>query len=234
VERKDCEERSASAQGRIAIRVKSLTWFLLKFLIVAAIVAPIWYFYVGHGYNQVLTKIMNIGVQQNYRYILEKDKLYLVRFSEAKSPETAVTLNIFTLNFNVIPFLSLFLIMPSTPWRRRILYIAIGFTLLSMTHYVHAKLDIYVQMHKEVQIEPGSLSSYGNYLWQRFILYLRSFMEQAGSMLMPFFLWLLFFNKQVLTFASKRRRNDVPTTDITTAEAASAAEIKKTTNPSSV
>jgi hypothetical protein len=184
--------------------VKKISWFLLKFLLVAALVAPAWYLAIGKVYNQVLVALLDWLQPRDFRCFLEGVRLDLIQLFPDRPPLGRVGLNAFTLHFNAVPFFTLFLITPGVAWKKRLVFLLIAFCLLSVSHIIHAQLDFYVTLNQEVTIEQGNIKSLLGYFGKRFMLYLQAFMEQAGSMLMPFFLWLLFFNKQVFVMAKSQ------------------------------
>ncbi|MBN2057117.1 hypothetical protein JW905_19480 [bacterium] len=185
--------------------MKSAGWFLIKFLVAATVVAPLWYFGASGCYNIVLKWIVELSLPADFILELKDGKLALLHILPnmylLKPPEFKAALELLTLHFNVVPFLSLFLVTPGVRWRRRLVFILTGFLALSATHVLHIELDYYLKLHQEIHIDTADKTAFLMFLKGRLMLYLQAFMEQAGSMLMPFFLWLLFFNKSIFRFA---------------------------------
>lgn len=183
--------------------MKRIFSFVGKFLLAAALIAPLWFYIFGRWYNVVLSAVINMTLPATYECVVKDSQMTLDYLYLLNPRETKVTLNVLTLHFNTIPFLALFLITPGVRLKRRLLYLLCGFILLSTSHVIHAKLDFTIVLNPTVTVTANDFSSLMMFLWRKLIRYLQAFMEQAGSMLMPFFLWLLFFNRFVFTLAKK-------------------------------
>ena len=115
-----------------------------------------------------------------------------------------------TVHFNFIPFLALLLASPMVSKKRLIYFILFGFIFLVCTHIFHVYMDINHYYFK-VQLERGyfpthqvkmDAETYKQYwIWKKKILFnqeIQGFMEQAGSMIVPAFVWLIYASSWIL------------------------------------
>jgi hypothetical protein len=211
--------------------VRSILGFLGRFLLFAALLAPLWLL-VAPLYDHVLVAVSNVLITPDgYRSSLGWSKAtheWLERRSRGEDPMapwlvkliywssrtymistrtepllgydplSAHPMSLSTLNFNTIPFLALFLAISGLALRRRLRRIAWAFPLLMSTHLAHIALNFFRITHQTIDVNVRSFASYMHYFGLRFIVRIGDFMEQAGSMLLPFLLWLIFFHEEVL------------------------------------
>jgi len=134
-----------------------------------------------------------------------------------------VELNIFpnTLHFNIIPFLALLLATPFRTGKRLVLFLFFGFIFLSISHFIHLHLDIIAYYFSQqtfatdtARMAPERLQEAQTYIYyMRFIAKLQGFMEQAGSMVIPAFIWMIYAQKWLFssllesTRQQQRRKN---------------------------
>ncbi|MCD4653349.1 hypothetical protein K8T06_05385 [bacterium] len=108
-----------------------------------------------------------------------------------------------TLHFNIIPFLALIFASPLRTKKRLALFLVFGFMFLSLTHFLHLHLDIKAYYYSRQTFVTDSARMLPERLLeaQKFIYYtrllskLQGFMEQAGSMVFPVFIWMLYSQK---------------------------------------
>jgi hypothetical protein len=131
----------------------------------------------------------------------------VVPLSEAKPVVSRIHLN--TLYFNTIPFLALILATPIQSKKRLLFFIIVGFFVLSLSHYLHMSLNIHSYYYSSQTWEMNRL----NPVHQQFIFRVRllgrlqSFMEQAGSMIMPFLLWMFYAQNWLFRKLRTTQRN---------------------------
>ncbi len=200
--------------------MKNLLLFLLKCLLIAAVFGPLWAMYIGpKAYNPVFTGIYNFILPEDYVGLLApaknregertpaKDMLLIYKKSELDVDslrKRTKGLELLTLHFNVIPFVALFLATPGISWKRRLISLPIAFVFLSLSHLLHAYLNYYAITHQKVDVMMNKpFQAWLKVSSMNLVLYLRAFMEQAGSRLISFLLWIVFYNKKIFeTFRS--------------------------------
>jgi hypothetical protein len=116
----------------------------------------------------------------------------IVPLSKAVPVKTKIFPN--TLHFNIIPFLALIFASPVRSGKHLIIFLVVSMILLSFSHFLHMNLNIssyyYGQQTWEIN---SSIPAHEQFLLRiRFISKLQAFMEQAGSMIIPFFLWMIY------------------------------------------
>jgi len=136
-----------------------------------------------------------------------------------KSPEP-IRIRIYpnTLHFNIIPFLALLLATPLQSRKRLVLFLIFGFLILCISHFVHLFLNIEAYyfgkqtfvLDKEL-MSPERLREAQTFIYKnRLISKLQGFMEQAGSMIMPALIWMIYSQrwlfKKLLDRTNQRRR----------------------------
>lgn len=105
-----------------------------------------------------------------------------------------------TLHFNFVPFLALLFATPVSSVRRLGWFMLIGSLLLISSHYLHMYLNIraFFYSQQTFAFNPASMTpeqlAAANYFYTkiRFLKLSQGFMEQAGSMIMPFLLWVIY------------------------------------------
>jgi len=131
-----------------------------------------------------------------------------------KNPKpVTVELHLNTVHFNVIPFLAFLLASPFVNWKRFLIFLFGGFIFLSATHIAHIYLDLLSYYFKlqtfefnPSQMAPAQLKS--AYIWhyQRTVINsFQTFMEQAGSMIMPAFIWLIYAARWIFKSLLKKQ-----------------------------
>ncbi|HPQ39111.1 MAG TPA: hypothetical protein PLV45_01950 [bacterium] len=133
-----------------------------------------------------------------------------------KSPQP-VPLEIYpnTLHFNIIPFLALLLATPLQSKKRLILFLVLGFLFLSLTHVLHLFLDIeaYYFGHQTFVIDkarmaPDRLQEAQTFIYMiRLTAKLQGFMEQAGSMIVPAFIWMIYSQRWLFQALLKKNQS---------------------------
>jgi hypothetical protein len=119
-----------------------------------------------------------------------------------RTEPVAFKLTLNTLHFNVIPFLALILSSPITDFRKFGRFLLIGAAVLFVSHCIHIYLDL-IAYYQKFQLDNNYLSmqissskEYAAFQsWKlkfNAILLVQSFMEQAGSMILPALLWMIF------------------------------------------
>lgn len=104
------------------------------------------------------------------------------------------------LHLNFVPFLALLFATPVTSIRRLVLFLLLGSLLLISSHYLHMYLNIRAFFYSQqtfafnpASMTPEQLAAANNFVTKiRFLKLSQGFMEQAGSMIMPFLLWVLY------------------------------------------
>lgn len=99
-----------------------------------------------------------------------------------------------TLNFNLIPFLALIFATPIRSWKRFVIFLVAGFILMSLSHFLHMYLNIKNYYYAEQNwLVNRSIPAHRHFEIQiRLIQKLQGFMEQVGSMIVPFILWMVY------------------------------------------
>ncbi len=124
-----------------------------------------------------------------------------------KQPKpVSVELHLNTIHFNIIPFLALILASPFLSWKRLLIFILLGFVFLSCTHIFHIHLDLMSFYFKSQTFEynpstmaPYQLKAAQVWLYQnKFRNSIQGFMEQAGSMMFPALIWLIYASRWLL------------------------------------
>lgn len=135
-----------------------------------------------------------------------------------------------TLHFNIIPFIGLILATPVTTVKRLVLFLIGGFLCLSITHFFHLHLDIAAYYYKQQdfvldkqRMAPERLREANAYMYRmNLIEKLQGFMEQAGSMLAPAFIWMIYSQKwlfrNLLRRAEQKRRSQQPSPGVSSTE----------------
>ena len=107
-----------------------------------------------------------------------------------------VSISIFpnTLHFNLIPFLALILATPIRTKKRFLLFLVIGLVLMFLSHSVHLYLNIKSFYYsQQTWLLNRSIPAHANFEMRiRLFQKLQGFMEQAGSMIVPFLLWMIY------------------------------------------
>lgn len=189
--------------------------FLLKFFLFS-IVAWILWLGIRLPYNILLKSSAQWMCDTyfetiDYRYTTERGTFEVMIKPDRTAPfqlikANPVSIKIFfnTLHFNLIPFIALILASPLVSWRRFCLFFVFGFIFLFLTHQVHLLLDLkgyYYNIQKEqgyfqtgeIQVTQNQLAEMKNWqyrtnLWST----MQGFMEQAGSMIFPAFIWMIY------------------------------------------
>ncbi len=138
-----------------------------------------------------------------------------------KNENVAIKIYLNTVHFNLIPFFALIMATPFMSWKRLISFFLIGAIVLSFFHLLHINLDVKAYYHRE-QIRKGVLKTstarmtqeqYQNimkWLWMKKVVQLaQGFMEQAGSMLLPAFLWFIYASHWILQSLFMRKKLQV-------------------------
>lgn len=137
-----------------------------------------------------------------------------------KSPEP-IKIEIFpnTLHFNIIPFLALLFATPLQSRKRLILFLIFGFIFLSLTHFIHLFLDVeaYYFGHQtfvidKLKMSPERLQEAQTFIYMnRLMSKLQGFMEQAGSMIVPALIWMIYSQRwlfqSLLSSANSKRQS---------------------------
>ncbi|MBN1878495.1 hypothetical protein JW823_00110 [bacterium] len=105
-----------------------------------------------------------------------------------------------TLHFNIIPFLAIFFASPIVNGRRTAIFLLLCLFALMISHYVHMYLNIwsFYYARQSFILDKSSMTQaqlQAAYIFYKKINLLRlsqGFMEQAGSMIMPFMLWIIY------------------------------------------
>ncbi len=180
--------------------------FFFKFFLFSIIAYLIWS-NIHPYYGKVLSESV-IAIQRRYipvrdvRYtdqhgitveVLMRPALHaVVPLAEVKPVSARIHLN--TLYFNTIPFLALLLATPFRSFKRLMIFLLVGFILLSASHILHMSLNIqsYYYSSQTWQINRNN-PQHQQFLYRiRLISRSQGFMEQAGSMIMPFFIWMFY------------------------------------------
>ncbi|MGB4099867.1 MAG: hypothetical protein WBM02_10720 [bacterium] len=99
-----------------------------------------------------------------------------------------------TLHFNLIPFIALIFATPIRTWKRFLLSLIIGFALMSLSHFLHMYLNIkgFYYTKPTWLIDPSITAHVLFKIRIRMLQMLQGFMEQVGSMIVPFILWMVY------------------------------------------
>jgi len=169
---------------------------------------------VPEGYRSTLTHKDSAGVHSNQaltgqtpaspygKLVRWANNSMLVVFPESNQPGSPVKpltgLYLSTLTFNAVPLIALFLATSGVAARTRMKRLLFAFPILSASHFFHMYLNIFSAQHAQVNVKIASVTAVMAFYFTRFIFHLQGFMEQAGSMLFPFLLWLIFYREQTL------------------------------------
>ena len=123
-----------------------------------------------------------------------------------KPKPVSVKLYLNTLHYNIIPFISFLLASPFITWKRLVFFLLIGSAILGVSHIWHIQLDLlsyYFQMqtfeYKPASLHPQQLQNAQIWLYKLKVLQgVQGFMEQAGSMIIPAFIWMIYAAKWIL------------------------------------
>ena len=105
-----------------------------------------------------------------------------------------------TLHFNIIPFLAIVFATPIKSPKRLVLFLIFGMMALIVSHFIHMHLNIksFYYAKQSFVFKPGTMTqdqlAAAEYFYRkiRLLKLLQGFMEQAGSMIMPFLLWVIY------------------------------------------
>ena len=131
---------------------------------------------------------------------------------EKKTAEVIIFPN--TLHFNIIPLLGLLLAAPYRNRNRLIFFLIAGSLVLYASHLVHLHLNLVSYRHLKYQfivdkmrMSPERYHQAIEYLyWMKLTTRLQSFMEQAGSMIVPLFIWMVYSQKWLFKSLLKRAK----------------------------
>ena len=107
-----------------------------------------------------------------------------------------VSLSIYpnTLHYNLIPFLALIFATPVRSRKHFLAFIVGGLALMSLSHFLHMHLNIqsYYYAQQTWEINP-TIPTHQWFVWKKRLLQMmQGFMEQAGSMIAPLVLWMVY------------------------------------------
>lgn len=119
-----------------------------------------------------------------------------------------------TLHFNIIPFLALLFATPYQSRNRLLLFLFLGSGFLYMSHLIHLHLDLVAYRHLEysfvmdkMRMSPERFQQAKEFLYlMRLVTRLQGFMEQAGSMIAPAFVWMVYSQKWLFESLLKKSR----------------------------
>lgn len=187
--------------------MKGATWFLLKFLVLAGLMCILWWNCVP-AYNRLLIGSLNVIINNFTNYPFEaryggnnqnvKESIRVVNVKvKDRSKNTVLQLNGRTLHFNIVPLFSLFLAIHGVSIGKKLQNLGISVVVIYLTHVIHAWINVVRIIPRELQVYRYPLGAWFKslsiYLFYRLISYAGIFMEQVGSMIMPFLLWTLFY-----------------------------------------
>jgi hypothetical protein len=203
---------------------KFLLFSILGFFLWSAVRSP---------YNLLLEKLALDVCQNNYPFIdhrfTQERGTYEVMFRPYKLgpiqplKDDPIPVKIFfnTLHFNIIPFLAFLFASPFVNWKRFFFYLVVGLFVLIGSHYLHMRLDINAAYFRyqvrqgyfateNLQLTPEQFRSLFFWLWKlRALDTIQAFMEQAGSMIMPAFLWMIYANQWIFSSLLTRSRREL-------------------------
>ena len=195
--------------------------FFLKFLLFSLIAFFIWNFS-NDSYNLLLKDVsLNLLDEStplvDHRFTQKRGQLEILLAPNFNAPikpskvqNVAIKIFLNTVHFNLIPFFALILASPFVSWKRLISFFLIGLIILSCFHFIHINLNVRSYYHQEIirkgviqvsnaRMSPERHHEVMKWLWINRVIYLtQGFMEQAGSMIIPAFIWFVYSSRWIL------------------------------------
>ncbi len=200
-----------------------------------------WVFFVKFIFFSILAFFLWGFILEPYNAFLRKSTLYLVgrnlevmdsRYTEdrgsfsvlfepyvggpapIKNPKP-VSIDIFlnTVHFNIIPFLAFLFASPFISWKRLVVFFFAGSVFLCISHLIHIQLGLqsYYFANQTFIINPTIPNVQVWYYKIKLLRFMHGFMEQAGSMIVPAFIWMLYASKwifsAILSATPKTKKN---------------------------
>lgn len=209
---------------------KSIGLFFTKFLLFTVLLFFAWE-YIRIPYNSILRDAAHWWInndatvapfalddrfsEENGTYEINFRPYSLGPIALSREEPFSVKLILSMVHMNLIPFFAFFLASPFRSFRRFCVYFSISFMCLILSHFLHIFLDINAYYFK-IQIDGNYFSQVQVTIlelqevikpWQtriRMLILSQAFMEQAGSMLLPAFFWMIYASPWILAGVSKK------------------------------
>ncbi len=111
-----------------------------------------------------------------------------------------VGIEIYALHFGLLVLTALLITAPDVPWRRRLLYLPLGWLLMLIFHFLVIALEAWL-----LNIEVNPATSTASWWWRFRVAAVRIFWTEAGGQFVPIAIWLALTARHWLPAGARER-----------------------------